>query len=635
MVNPIKTKEMTCTVFENIWHKGEDTAKGHSKPHYVSVDRMLERIKIGKSKVKVEAIRAALDKDKADLLKQNLPCVCFSGKFEKRFDENLIEHSGFLVLDFDEVNYIDEKIVEIISLPYVYAAWLSPRGNGIKALVKIADGNKHREHFAALLEEFPLIGEDGKQMFKLSKNGDRRPLYEIDRSGVNPSRVCYESYDPNIYINKEAEAYTKIKIVEQIELRETINESAAIFHKLLTWLSNRNDAFVSGERNFFIFKLGAACCRFGIDEDEAITLILREYPCSSDFTDKEARAAIKSAYRSNKNLAGSAKFEKDLLIDKVTRKEVQIKDEDIYDEDIRPRDVVYGQDVKGQALDIYNDGYSFVSPVGIPELDDLFKMRRAEITLLSGIGNYGKSNFKKWYQVLRAVLYGEKFASFPPEDYPIHNYYHELTEILLGCDCTPRNDERPSMSIYSRAYDFISSHFFYINPTDLAPTPEYIKQRFLELLIKEKIDGCDIDPFNQMTNDYGKHGGRSDKYLETVLSDFLRFAQQNNVFFWIVAHPVKMQLSENKNYPCPNVFDIADGAMWNNKMNNILIYHRPFMQVDPKNPACEFHTKKIKDQKSTGKKGFISFEFDRTKRRYTFSGSDPLERIIQEKGEFY
>jgi twinkle protein len=292
---------------------------------------------------------------------------------------------------------------------------------------------------------------------------------------------------------------------------------------------------------------------------------------------------------------------------------------------------VYGQDVKGQALDIYNEGYKFVNPVGVPEIDELFKMRKGEITLLTGIGNYGKSQLKKWYQIMRAIKFGEKFATFPPEDYPIHNFYHELTEILLGCDCTPRNPIRPDRGVYSRAYDFISSHFFYIQPTDLSPTPDYMKERFFELIVKEKIDGADIDPFNQMTNDYNKHGGRSDKYLETVLSDFLRFGQMNNIYFWIVAHPVKMQKGNDKNYPCPDVFDIADGAMWNNKMNNILVYHRPFMQTDPTSPLCEFHTKKIKDQKTVGKKGFILFEFHRPSRRYTFSGVDYMDQIIKER----
>ena len=45
--------------------------------------------------------------------------------------------------------------------------------------------------------------------------------------------------------------------------------------------------------------------------------------------------------------------------------------------------------------------------------------------------------------------------------------------------------------------------------------------------LKEKIDGCIIDPFNQMTNDYSTVGGRDDKYLEAVLGDFDRICYRD------------------------------------------------------------------------------------------------------------
>jgi hypothetical protein len=134
------------------------------------------------------------------------------------------------------------------------------------------------------------------------------------------------------------------------------------------------------------------------------------------------------------------------------------------------------------------------------------------------------------------------------------------------------------------------------------------KEKFLELIIQEKVDFCCIDPFNQITNDYKGFGGRTDKYLETFLADCARFAQKNDVYFWIIAHPKSMQKDKSGNYECPDVFDIADGAMWNNKMNNIMVYHRPFAQIDTNNPLAEVHFKKIK-KKSVGKRGFMTIEY--------------------------
>jgi hypothetical protein len=587
------------TIFKNIYSK---------EPNYRTVEYCLDRIKNGVSKAAVEEIRNTIDKDKADNLKKNLPSVCFSGKFgANRQDVDLIEHSGFIVLDFDNVYELRDRQTEIISQPFVYACWVSPSGNGLKALVKIADGSKHREHFQALQEVFG----------------------NLDRSGINPSRVCYESYDPEIYINEKAEVFKKVKKIEKVVTYERTADDQKIFKNILTWLSNKNEAFVTGERNNFIFKLASACCRFGIHEITANGMINNEFISNSEFTKREADKAIASAYRVNASRFGSANFDKEQLVDKVTRKEVEVE-KAVFDEGIKLKDVIYGIDVKEQALSIYDNGYAQVDGINIPDIDERFKPKRGEITVLTGIGNYGKSSFKKWYQAMRILLYGEKFATFSPEDNPPEEYYHDFVEIILGCDCSPNNPHRPSRQVYEQVYDMICKHIFYVYPKDVSPTPQYIMEVFLELIIKENVDGVDIDPFNQLTNEYQKFS-RSDKYLEWVLSVFSRFAQVNNVFFWIIAHPIKMAKAGDGNYPCPDVFDLTDGAMWNNKMDNILVYHRPFAQTDPQNPTCEFHSKKIRRQKIVGKKGFTVFEMVFKTRRFFFTGIDSLQLLLNQK----
>jgi hypothetical protein len=587
------------TAFKNIWSK---------EPHYITVELALNRIKNGNSKKLVEEIRNTLDKEKAGELKKNLPCICFSGKFgSDRKDEQIISYSQYLVLDFDNVYELRDKQTEIISNKFIYACWVSPSGNGLKALVKIANGDKHRDHFEALEEIFP----------------------EVDKSGKNPSRVCYESYDPDIYINPNAEIFNKIKKTEKIVTFERTVDDQKIFKNLLTWLSNKSEAFVTGERNNFIFKLACACCRYGIPEDTTNGLIHTEFVSNSEFTKREADKAIASAYRVNSKNYGSASFDKEQLVDKVTRKEIEVE-KAVFDEEGKLKDVIYGIDVKEQALSLYENGYTAVSGIGVKEMDDSFKPKKGEITVLTGIGNYGKSSWKKWYQAMRIVLYGEKFATFSPEDNPPEEYYHDFVEILLGCDCTPANPNRPSRQVYEYTYDFVCKHIFYVYPKNVTPTPQYIMEVFLQLIVKEGVDGVDIDPFNQLANNYQNFGGR-DKYLEWVLSLFSRFSQINNVYFWIVAHPIKMQKASDGNYPCPDVFDIADGALWNNKLDNILVYHRPYGQTDPQNPTCEFHSKKIRRQKVVGKKGFFMFEMLFRTRRFFFNGVDPLQKILNEK----
>ena len=583
------------TIFRNIFDKS---------PNYITVEQALERIKTGRSKQAVEEIRNQLDKERADKLKMNLPSVCFSGKFTERKDDSLQDHSGYIVLDFDNVSELRDKQTEIISHPFIYACWVSPRGNGLKALVKIADTSKHREHFQALKEVFP----------------------EIDNSGINVSRVCFESYDPEIYISQKVKPFTKFLKVEKQVQKETVSDNET-YKKILTWLTNRGDAFRTGERNTFIFKLAAACCRFGVNESETKELIFSDFVgTDATFAANEAERAIKSAYRGNN--FGTAVFEKEILIDKKTRSEVHI-DEAIFDLTIKPKNVIFGEDVKEQAINIYKNGYERVLGIGC-ELDDYFKFKAGELTCLTGIGNYGKSTWLAWYLIVRAVKFGEKFAIFSPENNPAEEFYHDLTEIYLGQWAIAANINQMK---YEAAYDFVSKHIFYVYPKELAPTPDYIKERFLELIIKEKVKGCIIDPFNQLSNDYNSAGGRSDKYLESFLSDCSRFAQINSVYFVVVAHPHKLRKEQDGNYPCPDVFDLADGAMWNNKMDNIIVYHRPNHQKDPNSSVCELHSKKIRRQKQVGKKGVLEFEYYRTQRRYYVNGRDVLGYALVEDPE--
>lgn len=588
------------TIFKNIFSK---------EPHYISIDTALERIKVGKSKTMVDELRNTIDKERRNKLKLNLPSICFSGKFGKdRLDSQLEEHSGFLVLDFDDIDHIEELKKSLMEKEYVYASWISPSGNGVKALVKIAEPKKHREHFQSLQEVFT----------------------EIDKSGINVSRVCYESFDPNILINTNAKPYTKYKVIEKH--LETVRVENDIFDKILKWLSNKGDAFISGERNTFIFKLASACCRFGIQERECEQSI--QYSIlgnDNSFTLSEAIRTIRSAYRANKGLFGSVHFEKEVLVDRTTRKEVVI-DDSIYDLEVRPKDVIFGEDVKQDALNIFDSGYESANSTYITELDTHFKWKRGEMTLLSGIGNYGKSTFLRYLILLQVIRAGRKFALYVPEDCPAHEFYHDLVEMYCGMNCTPYSKQRPTRENYEAIYDYIAKSIFFVYPKDISPTPEYIKERFLELIIKEKVDGCVIDPFNQMTNDYSSVGGRDDKYLEVVLSDFTRFAQNNQVYFVIVAHPKGGLKKDAKgNYECPDVFDLAGGAMWNNKMDNILIYHRPHRGEDPNIPTCTLEIKKIRRQKIVGILGSISFKLSPRSRRYLFNEVDYLAQSLLEE----
>jgi len=572
--------------------------------HAITLENVLERIKSGeKSGETIRSIRQLSDKEDQDNLKKKLPCYCFTGVIPKgkRLDTRVEQFSNLVILDYDKlsVDEMDERKEFFMNQYYTVAIFVSPRGNGLKILVHIKDGSRHREFYKAILQEFK----------------------GLDVSNINPSRLCFESYDKDIYINYNATTYNKFAITTErvtYQAKDVSLTDEDKFQKLSIWMQNKNEHFASGNRNIYIYKLAGACCRFGIDSYTAKELIRQEYlSTDSEFKVSEMEKAVDSAYKQNKLF--SAEFDDKTFVDKTTKQEVVIMEDDDF-----VVDVIYGADVLEDALKIYRYGYESAESTGIDEVDTLFKWKKGELTILTGIGNHGKSTWWAFLMMQKSALDGTKWALFSPESYPAHEFYHSLVEMAMCSPLTPQKIFKPNEESYILVYNWIAEHFYFVYPKEKTPTPEYIKSRFLELIIKHKVSGCVIDPFNQMTNDYG---GRDDKYLESFLGDISRFAMMNNVFMSIIAHPNKLRKLENGEYECPNVFDLAGGAMWNNKSDNILVYYRPNRNENPQDTLCQFFSKKIRRQNIVGTIGSMDMHYIYQDRTFEFKDT-PIKRLL-------
>lgn len=218
----------------------------------------------------------------------------FNGTFKARNDNGLEEHSGLCVLDFD--NFPDEKTMLenkeiIISKPYIFCCFISPSGNGLKAVARIPKSDK-TEH----VRRFKAIEKDFDNKYFDNKNG-------------NVSRVCFESYDPDIYFNQYCEEFTGIEedkgysYVERVPIC-ILRDEQRIIDTIMNWSWQKN--FQEGERNNYIFDIAGAFCEYGVDisstEHYIITNIL-----DGTFSESEALTAIRSAYR--KRDFGSRYFE--------------------------------------------------------------------------------------------------------------------------------------------------------------------------------------------------------------------------------------------------------------------------------------------------------------------------------------
>lgn len=314
---------MTVTIFSNI--------KETSTPFHRDVNVVFDRIKTGKYADLIKQIRREKDKSARNELKKNLPAICFSGTFQKRADDAIIEHSGLICLDFDgyktkrEMNEFKDSLKEDA---YVMAAFVSPSGDGLKVIIKIpADIENHKRYFDALEKHFNCP--------------------EFDVTSKNISRVCYESYDPDIHINVESDVWETLseeesKPLDTKSVRTTIalRDENKIIDRLMRWW-NKDYGLVEGQRNNNVFVLAAAFNDFGISKSLAEYVILQMQ--SRDFTESEIRTTIDSAYR-NKAAHGTKFYEDESEVHRIKSKivngasSVQIK-KDLLDLDVAEEDV--------------------------------------------------------------------------------------------------------------------------------------------------------------------------------------------------------------------------------------------------------------------------------------------------------
>ena len=258
----------------------KDLYKSKDVPFHVPLDKIVKRIQKGTSKELVEQIRNGNDK-----LKNNLPCIIFAGTFTERNSNSLQKHSGLMVVDFDkypntEVMY--EQLELLKSNPYFLLLFISPSGKGIKGVIKVSDN---------------LTKETHPKVFKEFQNEFEYDYFDIVNSNID--RVCFESYDPEIYVNFEAELFEPILKDEGFNISDRvplipITDEDKIISKIMLW--NWKKDFREGERNSFIFDLAGAFCEYGISQTTAEGYILNNVVIG-DFSEKEATTTIKSAYK--------------------------------------------------------------------------------------------------------------------------------------------------------------------------------------------------------------------------------------------------------------------------------------------------------------------------------------------------
>jgi hypothetical protein len=144
----------------------------------------------------------ATKKEKSAMKVYYFPAVIFGGTFRGTGSKKDIDKiSGLIVLDFDHIVNLTEIQNKIKADPYTYLLFISPSGDGLKAVVKhnLTDP-QNWQYLYQELEAYYLRMFDG-----ITDKGGKQLC--PDPSGKDISRMCFLPYIENLYRNDDSDIW--------------------------------------------------------------------------------------------------------------------------------------------------------------------------------------------------------------------------------------------------------------------------------------------------------------------------------------------------------------------------------------------------------------------------------------------
>lgn len=266
-------------------------------------------------------------------------------------------------------------------------------------------------------------------------------------------------------------------------------------------------------------------------------------------------------------------------------------------------------DIFPSMLENFKRGVPLAPTTRFTETDHYWRWKKGDVNLFTGYANWGKTFYILQMMLTKSVWDGWKWGVFCPENYPANDFYDDLIEMYAGKWLNKMTEQE-----YTDAAHFIGQHIFYVYPED-SHDVNSIHEKFRYLVMKKGIDGVLVDPFNQLDHNQ-KAYQREDQYLSEVLKDMKRFALLNALVYNIVAHPKNPSYQEGKVLPVVDMYDIHGGAMFGNKVDLIVSYHRPRFHEDKNSPQVEIYVQKLKRKRTGGKLGNFPLTLNWEKKRY-------------------
>jgi twinkle protein len=261
-------------------------------------------------------------------------------------------------------------------------------------------------------------------------------------------------------------------------------------------------------------------------------------------------------------------------------------------------------DIFDEVINLYVNGTVGGLKSGWENLDPLYSVRDGDFTVVTGIPSHGKSEWLDALLVLMAKKHGQRYAICSPENQPLQLHIKKLSEKWIGRPFFECYGDRMSLEELIGGCGQLEDHFCFILPEE--PTIDCILNRARIEVYRKGINGLVIDPWNEL--EHSRPAGQSEtEYISDSLRKMRKFARDNNIHLWIVAHPTKLRKKRDEKgneldeYVVPTPYDVAGAAHWRNKGDNCITVYRNADSVD-------VHIQKVR-VKEIGKIGTATFTY--------------------------
>ena len=284
-----------------------------------TIDQILTIIKNGNSELisQITAIRNKTSHEEQNIAKKELSVFCCNGTFYKRNNSSLLQYSSFIAIDFDGFKTNDELQLykeHLKTYPYVYAIFVSPSGNGLKAIIQHTSTNPHH-HYNLFVQLHRMFGMNNAN---------------FDGVVSDISRGTYFSYDPDLWLNPCCKPFEFVydlgigdkskKVVtngksgtitasyhyettEEERLINSIFQGTMTDKQVINYMNNhfwkkQKEDYLEGNRQSSLLRKAAQLCKYGVLFENTLEELKYRY-CYAGLSEQEVEDKVAYCYSSN------------------------------------------------------------------------------------------------------------------------------------------------------------------------------------------------------------------------------------------------------------------------------------------------------------------------------------------------